>query len=159
MADLSSRLLNCRYAILPSRQIRRIPLRFVRLAIHFQAVSLTPRRHSRFRLEIAHLADLTHTRERPSVLVVTIWNGGHSNGVGIVVEELAHGVADEGARCVVLHLVPDGPMRPATIRDASGAAIVQLCVRPRPSLSRPLHLPGYLLRLGIAGRTIPPSCA
>jgi len=63
----------------------------------------------------------------PPVLLVTQWYGG--NGVGLVVEGIAHALCDLGVTVVVLQLAPDGWL-PHSRRGRKGELIVSVCLRP-----------------------------
>lgn len=66
----------------------------------------------------------------PPVLLVTPWYGG--NGVGLVVEGIAHALCDLGVTVAVLQLAPDGWL-PHSRRGRKGELIVSVCLRPMSS--------------------------
>src|SRR6185312_7675203 len=66
----------------------------------------------------------------PPVLLVTPWYGG--NGVGLVVEGIAHALCDLGVTVAVLQLAPDGWL-PHSRRGRKGELIVSVCVRTMSS--------------------------
>ncbi|MES2357834.1 MAG: glycosyltransferase family 4 protein [Gemmatimonadota bacterium] len=66
----------------------------------------------------------------PPVLLVTPWYGG--NGVGLVVEGIAHALCDLGVTVAVFQLAPDGWL-PHSRRGRKGELIVSVCLRPMSS--------------------------
>ena len=64
----------------------------------------------------------------PGVLLVTLWYGGTSNGVALVVESLAQSLHHAGVPVVVLELVGDGWL-PRTRPGTAGEEILSVCIR------------------------------
>lgn len=62
------------------------------------------------------------------VLLVTLWYGGTSNGVALVVESLAQSLHRAGVPVVVLELASDG-LLPRTRRGTAGEEILSVCIR------------------------------